>query len=119
MAITLWKVICAVQALIVTILMISGLCFGQVITMLLRRFPRKFFPKSIQEEIFDKGFSPNVTHKTFLETVRMQYPHFYCPIKVGGKAPNINIITLEKVTKKLLDCAREGRPLVVNFGSCS
>ena len=39
--------------------------------------------------------------------------------KVDMTAPNIVVKTLEKVDKVLLDFQKPGRPLVVNFGSCT
>lgn len=61
----------------------------------------------------------NISFKSFLQVLRQNYLHFVCPLKVGLPAPNINILTLDGVKKKLLEFEKKGRPLVVNFGSCT
>ena len=71
--------------------------------------------KSIAEDISNL----NLSFKSFLQVVRERYLHTVCPLKVGLQAPNINILTLDGVKKKLLDFENKGRPLVVNFGSCT
>lgn len=42
------------------------------------------------------------------------------PVALGEKAPNLKLVSTDGVSKRnLLDFAKECRPLVVNFGSCS
>lgn len=42
------------------------------------------------------------------------------PAQLGGKAPNLELVDLEKKSSVfLLDMAKAGRPLVLNFGSCT
>lgn len=119
MACTLWKAKCAVQALMFAILMTCVLFFAQIFVKLLQRVPRKFVPKSVPEKYLIYGFSPGLSYKSFKEMLWLEYLHSSCPLKNGVKAPNINILTLENVKMKLLDFEKVGRPLVVNFGSCS
>ena len=61
----------------------------------------------------------NLSIKSYLTIIRERYLHIVCPLKVGLPAPNINILTLDGAKKKLLDFEKKGRPLVVNFGSCT
>ena len=119
MASILWKVRCAVLALAIAVFATIRLVFLQVVLKLLQALPREFIPKRVPERFLKKGFSPGVSYKTFLQLVWVRYLHLLCPLNVGLEAPNINILTLEKVGKKLLDFEKVGRPLVVNFGSCS
>ena len=74
-----------------------------------------FVPKSL----LNRKFLPRITYKTFLTMLRVQYLHTSCPLKVGMEPPNINILTIDGIQKKLLDFQNHGRPLVVNFGSCT
>ena len=51
---------------------------------------------------------------------KMYLEFLYKKAKRNGKAPNPNVLTADGKTEvKLLDYALPGRPLVLNFGSCS
>ncbi|CAH1243407.1 DIO1 [Branchiostoma lanceolatum] len=43
-----------------------------------------------------------------------------CETRVGGKAPDAPLLHMDGLTQaRLVDFAKKGRPLVVNFGSCT
>ncbi|XP_078575519.1 type I iodothyronine deiodinase-like [Branchiostoma floridae x Branchiostoma japonicum] len=43
-----------------------------------------------------------------------------CETRVGGKAPDAPLLHMDGLTQaRLMDFAKKGRPLVVNFGSCT
>ena len=90
-----------------------------VVLIILQALPENIIPQKVPRKFLKKGFRVGVSYKSFLQMVWTQYLHLSCAISVGQKAPNINILTLQNVRKKLLDFEKVGRPLVVNFGSCS
>ena len=110
---------CGVQALLFAFAMTCGLAIGNILLKLVRMLPEQLIPKQLPEKFRKQNFDFGVSYKSFLMVLRFKYLHFSCPTAVGRKAPNINILTLDNVKKKLLDFEKAGRPLVVNFGSCS
>ena len=118
MATILWTLRAAVLAVLTASIYTMILCVGSVLLRLLNNLPRIFLPEKLQRYL-DKRNSLNMSYKAFLTLLRLQYLRFICPLKVGLEARNIDILTLDKVKKKLLDFQKEGRPLVVNFGSMS
>ena len=110
---------CAVQALLMAVIGICRFSAISILAKLLQALPEQLVPQRVPRRFLKKGFGMGISYKTFLQMLRTKYRHLSCPITVGLKAPNINILTLENVKKKLLDFEKAGRPLVVNFGSCS
>ncbi len=52
--------------------------------------------------------------------VRLYWDSFFRQAEKNRKAPNPNVLTADGQKEvKLLDSAQPGRPLVLNFGSCS
>ena len=118
MASTLWILRAAVLAVPTASMYMVILCIREITLKVLQNMPRILLPEKLRR-YSDKSVLVNVTHETFRTLLQFQYLHLVCPLKVGLEAPNIDILTLDKVKKKLLDFQKEGRPLVVNFGSMS
>ena len=110
---------CAIQAVMIASYRTCRLAVFGIVLQVLHVLPEKLIPNSMPKRWLKKDFGVGVSYKTFLQLVWVQYIHKSCPIKIGLKAPNIDILTLDNVKKKLLDFEKVGRPLVVNFGSCS
>ena len=89
------------------------------ISKLLQRFPNYSILKRFP--LLKDAPNLNIPYKTVLQIFCEKYLHISCPLKVGLQAPNINIIlyVLGEARKKLLNMQQAGRPLVVNFGSCT
>ncbi len=60
-------------------------------------------------------------YSNWLREVKMNYQSiFYEKVEQGGKAPNPKVFSSNGAKEhNLLDFATPGRPLVLNFGSCS
>ena len=125
MADSLWKVWYAVLSLLLAIRVTNTLLLMKAGVKVIEAFPRKLIPTSVQQMYsvqkmyLRKGFTVPISHKTFLFLLLERYLRVSNCLKPGVRAPNINIFTFEKVNKKLLDFQKKGRPLVINFGSCS
>jgi len=62
--------------------------------------------------LFSWEFAKRQIHKQLMDALRLA--------ELGEKAPNVEMIDLETKGKvSLLSLARAGRPLVLNFGSCT
>ena len=125
MADSLWKVWYAVLSLLLAIRVTITLLLMKVGVKVIEALPRKLIPTSVQQmysvqELYlRKGFTLPVSYKTFLYLLPEQYLCASNRLEPGVKAPNVNIFTFEKkMNKKLFDFQKEGRPLVINFGSC-
>ena len=110
---------CAVQAVAIATFRTCLLAIFSIVLKVIKSLPEQLIPQRVRRRFPKKGFGFGVSYKTFLQLIWVQYIHRSCPANIGLKAPNINILTLEKVKKKLLDFEKAGRPLIVNFGSCS
>ena len=119
MANELWKLRAVLLALLTTSKVFIRVCIFSVLIKILQALPRTFVPKRIPKQFLDNKSPLNVTHKTFLQMLQVRYTRAMCNLKVGMRAPNINILTVDRIEKKLLDYEKEGRPLIVNFGSCT
>ena len=65
-----------------------------------------------QDTLFTWGF--------FKQEAKAKLLDFYQKVHLHGPAVNVDVITLDGTTTKLLDYSSdEERPLVVNFGSCT
>jgi hypothetical protein len=47
------------------------------------------------------------------------YRKSLCNVKVGVKAPPVEVVSKDKKTLNLLDFQKRGRMMVINFGSCT
>ena len=110
---------CAVQAVAIATFRTFRLALFAIALKVMQALPEQLIPQRVPRRFLKKGFGTGVSYKTFLQLIWVQYIHRSCPANIGLKAPNINILTLDKVKKKLLDFEKAGRPLIVNFGSCS
>ena len=111
------KLVAAVHALsIVVILYIMD----NTQVPLFKRLPSSLVPKNYPKYKLAKGFSLNVTYTTFLHVYSTRYKRLGGSIKVGDKAPNPDVVFSDGTKKPLLDAfRRQGRLLVLNFGSCT
>lgn len=76
--------------------------------------------KQLDPVFYEDAFSFNICWAALKTIVRENQRDVSCTLNLVGKqAPNINVISMDKVEKKLLDFQKSGRPLVINFGSCT
>ena len=92
---------------------------SKVLLLVLRPLPPSWIPKRIQIHRLQKTASLNVNWKSYVVMFKMLHAKQNCKLKVGMDCPNPELLTLDKRTVKLLDVAKAGRLLVVNFGSCT
>ena len=78
------------------------------------------FPRSLiqPEEVIGRSENPlslqRLKYHVFKDLLALQHD-----AKLGDKAPNCEVKTLEGASCNLLDFMKAGRPLVLNFGSCT
>ena len=110
-----WAAVMALLSLLRRFPILLGVCMiAKIMLMLLPdKWTLQYFPR------LKLAANLNISHKTALQNLRVRYIRYLCPLKIGLQAPNINVIGLDRIQKKLLDFQRAGRPLVVNFGSCT
>lgn len=76
--------------------------------------------KKLDPAFYEDGFSFNICWAALKTIVRDNQRDVSCALnRVGKQAPNINVVSMDKVEKQMLDFQKPGRPLVVNFGSCT
>jgi len=90
--------------------------FYYIVLPILRAIPRKYVPKKIPSTYLKAG-TLNVNRHTFFQMIRKQRIAQGGSAKIGKEAPDFDVVTLEGVNKKLFDFKRDGRMLVVSFGS--
>lgn len=73
----------------------------------------------IDPVVYEDWFSVNLGTQAFQTMLRDIRRDIVCTTKVGELAPNISIFTLDRKEHSLLNFQNSGRPLIVNFGSCS
>ena len=111
------RLVAAILAVPGTLIFYLILVIASLISKLLWHFPENaLFKRSM---FFKEARLFNLSHKTLPTCFVLWYTHILCVLKVGSTAPNINLLALDGTRKKILDFQRAGRPLVVNFGSCS
>ncbi|XP_063586617.1 type II iodothyronine deiodinase-like isoform X1 [Penaeus indicus] len=111
--------------------LIRAVLFNIALTVAMKLFPKTFYSFFFTEpdkKNIDKYMSPiekNVGDLSYIwQRMRM---HWLCAVRetamvahAGGPAPNPTLVRLsDGVECRLLDMAKAGRPLVVNFGSCT
>ena len=111
------RLVAAILAVLGTLIFYLGLVIASLISKLLWHFPENALLK--RSMFFKEARLFNLSHKTLPTCFVLWYTHILCVLKVGSTAPNINLLALDGTRKKILDFQRAGRPLVVNFGSCS
>ena len=111
------RLVAAILAVPATLIFYLTLAIASLISKILWHFPENaLFKRSM---FFKQARLFNISHKTLPTGFVLWYTHILCALKVGSTAPNINLLALDGTRKKILDFQRAGRPLVVNFGSCS
>lgn len=75
--------------------------------------------EKIDPVFYEDWFSINLGYQAFRTIFRDNRMDVACVNKVNSAAPNITVFSLENKELKLLDFQQSGRPLIVNFGSCS
>lgn len=73
----------------------------------------------ISPTFYEDWFSFNLGWSALRTFIRDIHNDLICNLRAGSDAPNIELLTLDGVPRKLFDFQRNGRPLVINFGSCS
>ena len=118
---TLKSCFCSLLAAIATTLVVSMMSLISVTVSGFRLLNTLFGIRlqSLDPIFYEKWFSFNICLQTIQTVFRDNVQNLMCETKAGSTAPNICIQTLEGVEKMLLDLEHKGRPLVVNFGSCS
>ena len=111
------RLVAAILAVPGTLIVYLMFVIGFLISKMLWYFPENFLFK--HSLFLKEARFLNLSHKTLPATYFVCYTRILCTLKVGLPAPNINLLRLDGTRKKLLDFQRAGRPLVVNFGSCT
>lgn len=68
---------------------------------------------------YEDGFTFNITCTTLQIMYRDIYTNLSCYLKVGMPAPDLRLVSLDGISKTLFEFQKPGRPLVINFGSCT
>ena len=115
------KFCCAFLAILKTIPMVFGIGIVTITVNCFRCCNRVFGVKSdrIWSIFYEDWFSWNFGFQTVRTCFRNVFLDTLCSLKIGHKAPNFDVVTFGNIEKKLLDFHKAGRPLVVNFGSCT
>lgn len=122
MAGTAAKVYAAVWAAIIASTNFATILFMSVFVLpVLMWLPEKYKSKDMQRmaAVMKKKVSLNVSLKTLQVMWSARYDKYLCPLKCGMRAPNIAVLSMEGEQLKLLDFKKEGRTLIVSFGSCT
>lgn len=111
------KVLACLKGFLLFLMMILVTC----VVKLLRLFDRccGIRTSKINPVFYEEWFSLNLGLPALQSMVRDLHLDLKCTAAVGGVAPNLTVFTMEGKNKRLIDFIRPGRPLVVNFGSCS
>lgn len=73
----------------------------------------------IDPVFYEDWFSVNFGLQAFKTIFRDNRKNFECKLKESSDAVNISLFTMEQKQTCLFDFQNPGRPLIVNFGSCS
>lgn len=73
----------------------------------------------IDPVFYEDWFSFNLNLSTVRTMVRDNHADMCCALRTGSPAPDIQLVTLDGLGRRLSDFQTAGRPLVINFGSCS
>ena len=75
---------------------------------------------SVLDPVFyEDWFSFNIGLPALRAMTSDRYLNLTCTIRQGSQAPDMDLHTLDGVCTRLTDLQRAGRPLIINFGSCS
>jgi len=88
-----------------------------VVLPIMRTIPRHYVPKKYPKHRLEKDYTLSINYHTFLAAKRFFRLRYGTMIQTGDSAPNFDVVTLESASKKLFDFKRDGRMLVVSFGS--
>lgn len=122
MAGTAVKMYAAVWAAIIASGHFATLLFMSVFVLpVLMRLPAKYRPKDMQRmsAVMTKKYSLDICLNTLEVMWRERYEKLTCPLKCGMRAPNVSVLSMEGNQLKLLDFQKQGRILIVSFGSCT
>lgn len=90
-----------------------------VVTPLCGVLPSALVPKKMRTRMLKESMKLNVSLETLKVMWRVRYRKALCSLRTGMKAPDLEVLSLEKKRMKLLDFQKAGRMLVINFGSCT
>ena len=113
MLILLWKCLkLALRLLLFTIVVLKIPFFGRKINDLIEDYNQRISPK---------GTQINISYKTLISQIRTKSTEmFRRSAIVGNAAPNLKLVEVKtERVMELLNFQKPGRPLIVNFGSCT
>jgi hypothetical protein len=105
------------KAIFVFLMMMIMTCVVHFLRLIHRCFGVK--TEKIDPTFYEDWFSVNLGYQAFRTIFRDNRLDVACMNKVNSDAPNITLFSLENKEMKLLDFQKSGRPLIINFGSCS
>ncbi|KAH3728797.1 hypothetical protein DPMN_054759 [Dreissena polymorpha] len=73
----------------------------------------------IDPVLYEDWFSFNLNLSALRTMIRDNHADLCCSLRKGSLAPDLKLVTLEGLETRLSDFQTAGRPLVINFGSCS
>lgn len=109
--------IATVKAILTFLLMVVMTSIVKLLRLLDRCFGIR--TEKVDPVFYEDWFSVNLGTRAFQTMLRDIRQDIVCTTRVGELAPNISIFTMDKSEHSLLNFQNSGRPLVVNFGSCS
>ena len=87
-----------------------------IVAPVVMSLPPKLLPSNFLTTM-KKISTLNVSYHTLTQQIREVRILVYKSIKVGKEAPGIDVVTLDGDSKSLFDYKRDGRMLVISFGS--
>jgi hypothetical protein len=109
--------VAALKTVFIFLMMMIMTCVVHILRLIHRCCGFKF--KKIDPTIYEDWFSINLGYQAFRTIFRDNRMDLACKNKVNSDAPNITLFSLENKEMKLFDLQKSGRPLIINFGSCS
>jgi len=99
-------------AIIIFLLRIAS--YIPIIKERLKKREERYFLVPYQDFWDDYG-----THKMFSAVLKIFLSDLNKTIRLGSSAPDCKMVTTDGKECRLLEFAKDSRPLVLNFGSCS
>jgi len=90
-----------------------------VVLPIMRMLPRDKVPSWVPESMLRNGSSLQLSLQSVRSIKQKLYYRIQSGARVGARAPNPALLTMDKKPVNLLDYVVPGRILVVNFGSCT
>ena len=90
-----------------------------VVLPIMRMLPRDKVPSWVPESMLKNGSSLQIRFQSVKNIWKELFYRIQSGARVGARAPNPPLLTMDKKPVNLLDYVVPGRILVVNFGSCT